>query len=72
MAESIMAYSLSASAAKCWNRRCHVVERRCDELHIGCCQAATPAALRHASNASARKSRWMRAVVRWRGTVKVL
>ena len=37
--------------------RCHVVERRRDELPIGCCQAATPAALRHASNASARK-RW--------------
>ena len=33
---------------------------------------ATPAALRHASNAPARKRRWMRAETRWRGTGKRL
>jgi predicted secreted hydrolase len=37
--------------------RCHVVERGHSRIHIGPYQAATPAALRHASNASARKRR---------------
>ncbi len=45
-------------------RACHVVERGRDEVRIGQCQAATPAALRHASNASARKRRWVRAETR--------
>ena len=51
---------------------CHVMDRERTELNKGPRQAATPAAFRHASNASARKSRCVRAVVRWRGTVKVL
>jgi len=43
---------------------CHVVERGRDEAGIRQAQAATPAASRHAANASARKRRCVRAVVR--------
>jgi hypothetical protein len=43
---------------------CHIVERGRDKGRIRQAQAATPAASRHAANASARKSRCVRAVVR--------
>ena len=43
---------------------CHIVERGRDEDRIRQAQAATPAASRHAANASARESRWVWAVVR--------
>jgi hypothetical protein len=45
-------------------RACHIVERGRDEGRIRQAQAATPAASRHAANASTRKSRCVRAVVR--------
>ena len=45
-------------------RACHVVERGRDEGHFRRAQAVTPAALRHAANASARNSRCVRAVLR--------
>ncbi|TSD82705.1 hypothetical protein FFK22_041730 [Mycobacterium sp. KBS0706] len=49
---------------ECRGRACHVVERGRDEAGILRAQAATPAASRHAANASARKRRCVRAVVR--------
>ena len=50
--------------AKSLSRLCHFMDCRRDELHMGQSQAATPAASRHASNASARKSRCVRAETR--------
>ncbi|MGL4967341.1 MAG: acetolactate decarboxylase [Inquilinus sp.] len=51
---------------------CHIIERGRDEDRFRQAQAATPAASRHAANASARKRRCVRAVVRWRQTLKLL
>lgn len=53
-------------------RPCHLVERGFDCAGIRQARAATPAASRHAANDSARKRRCVRAVVRWRQTLKVL
>src|SRR5215210_5005338 len=41
---------------------CQIVERGRKKLRMSQCQAPTPAAFRHASNASARKRRYVRAV----------
>jgi hypothetical protein len=50
---------LEACSLTAWlhDGRCHVVERSRNEPRTGPYQVATPAALRHASNASVRKRR---------------